>query len=553
MSRSSRLAFVSIDPTWEEPEAEAVAFPYGVRKLEASIRSCPDLDDVETCVIDLRSRDAEEFLQRIVAFRPTIVAASLYVWSIGIFTELASLIRRWDPSVRILVGGPHARASVFALAPYGDLARSVDAAVTGEGEEIIRRVVREHHSDNWTKMPGLLVPSPFGWRSTGAIDRPVLDDYPSPYQLDLAPVGSTGYFETFRGCPIHCTFCQWGEQRADRVHSVEYLVEHLRGIERARVPDLFCLDAAFNLSPRALRNLVEAEAQVGVLSRSMVHGHLYPTFLKDEQLEFIASFGRAQVSIGIQSFNPEVLHRLGRPFDLERFERVLDAVRGVVPIELELMLGLPGDDPASFRATFERAVDLADTLRVFKTLVLPDALMDRAGPGMDIDFDPETFLIRSCRGWSPEELERELDHVKTVAMQHERAIIADTWAGFCTRREEPGRRGFTGGIDSALEVGVDPVPIETIERLRQAVGGVGGWHLRTVRNQIDGLFFDLDSPGGRVVLEAIALDPSVPRFETRDGVAYSHRGKVERDGVAGLRRVIEIVHSDTVPLVNRVS
>ena len=49
-------------------------------------------------------------------------------------------------------------------------------------------------------------------------------------------------------------------------------------------------------------------------------------------------------------------------------------------------------------------------------------------------FDPETWLIRSCKGWAPEDLRRELDHVKQVSLQHENAVVADHWAGFQVRR-----------------------------------------------------------------------------------------------------------------------
>ncbi len=260
---------------------------------------------------------------------------------------------------------------------------------------------------------------------------------------------------------------------------------------------------------------------------------------------------RAQLAIGVQSFEPEVLHRLGRPFDLERFERVCDAVREHWPIELELMLGLPGDDPASFRRTFEHAVEIADSVRVFWTLVLPDALLDRADPDLRIEFDPHTWLIESCAGWTPEDLRRELDHVKRVSLQHENAVVADHWAGFQVRRRPEQRPGPRQEIDSALDRAVRALDPELVEAIRQRVGGVGGWRLRTMRNQHDGLFFDLDSPEGLVTLEAVPAEPDRPRFEARDGVAYSHRGDVSHAEVARLRRIIEMVHPDALPLVSR--
>lgn len=431
--KSRRIALVSIDPTWEDPSGDFTPFTYGVRKLQAAIVAGGD--DVEVKVIDLRSRDPEVFFEAIVDFRPTLVGASLFLWSIGPFEELAARIRAWDPEVRIVVGGPHARASVFAMPRYHGLRSVVDAAVTGEGEAIIQTLARNHLDDDWLQTPGLLVPHALGWRSTGELARVDLDAHPSPYELDLAPRGFTGYLETFRGCPIHCSFCQWGEQAADRVFSVEALTRHLEGLARAEVPNVFNLDAAFNLSPRGFRNLREAEAATGVLAKTTVHGHLYPTLLREDHLAFLDSFGRAQVAIGVQSFDPVLLKKLGRPFDVARFERVLGDLRGHFPIELELMLGLPGDSPEGFRRTFHRAMEIADTVKVFWTLILPDALLDRAGDDA-LRFDPDTWLIQSCTGWTLEQLHAELAYVKDVASRHERAVIADFWAGFQLRRDD---------------------------------------------------------------------------------------------------------------------
>ena len=145
--------------------------------------------------------------------------------------ELAARVRRWDPDVRFVMGGPAVRTSLLDLPPYRDGVRGVDAIATGEGEEVVRQLARHHRSaDFLDHVPGLLVPHALGWRATAPIERPVLDDYASPYELGRVPPGLAGFVETFRGCPIHCEFCQWGEQKADRVHGADYLERHLRGL-----------------------------------------------------------------------------------------------------------------------------------------------------------------------------------------------------------------------------------------------------------------------------------------------------------------------------------
>ncbi len=539
MTRPKRVALLSIDPVWADPSGDFVPFSYGVRKLEASIRSCPDLADVETRVIDLRRAGADEFFEEIVRFEATIVAASLFLWSIATFQDLARRIRAWDPTVRIVVGGPQARRSAFELAPYVEMRTLIDAAVTGDGEEIIRTLVR-HQDDDWRKSPGLLVPSRLmGWQSTGPLERPVLDHYASPYQLGTAPRRSTGYLETYRGCPIHCAFCQWGEERSDRVHSMEYLVSHLEGLAEAEVPNVYTVDAGFNLSPRAFRNLKEAEKRVGILAKLPVHGHLYPTFATDELLDFLAGFGKPQVNIGIQSFDAEVSKRLGRPFDEARFFDVVGRMRSRgFTVDIEIMCGLPGDNPSSFRETFERTLEIADSVRVFKTLVLPDALLDRALPEHHIDFDPHTFMLRSCAGWAAEEIDDEFERVKAIALRHARPTVAPTWCGFAIDR---GARTDASPIARAL---LDAAAA----RLRPGIEGVPGWELGAVHARGDALTFDLQAPSGPVVLEAVPHTERTKAFTHHDGVAYSYRGRSAPD-LAGLSRVIELVHDEARKLV----
>jgi radical SAM superfamily enzyme YgiQ (UPF0313 family) len=540
MHRDRRVAFLARDLVWADESGGVLAFSYAARKLEASLRSAEDLRDVETTVIDLRTDDEEAFLERIRAFRPSVVAASTFIWSIGVFTRLAAKVRAWDPSVRFVLGGPAARPSVLALAPYAPHVRAIDAVVTGEGEEVIRRIARAHAEPGWqATVPGLTVPGPLGFRKTADIERPELDAYASPYQLDIVPRGGNGYLETFRGCPISCAFCQWGVEKADRVHSTEYLASHLRGIDRAGTESVYVTDAGFNLSARAFRNLRDAEREVGALAKRQVLGHIYPTHLREEHLELFDRFGRAEITVGVQSFDEAVLERLGRPFDLERFERVLGELdaRGVA-VDLELILGLPGDVPANFRRTFEKAIGLASSVRVFYCLALPDALLERADD-LAVDFDPETFEVRACAGWSAESLRAEWARVRRVAETMYRPNFGPNWIDFKTAHPSPDRERVHT---------LRTVAPETVDRLRDAVAGAAmGWRLADARADGPTLVLDLDGASGRLVLEVRRAEDGERWFAEHDGIAYSHRGELVQDDTPKLRSFIERVHRDVRP------
>jgi radical SAM superfamily enzyme YgiQ (UPF0313 family) len=538
MLRDRRVAFLARDLVWEDKSGGSLPFSYAARKLEASLQSAPDLSDAESTTIDLRSDDPEAFFERIRAFRPTLVAASTYIWSVKVFCQVAELVRRWDPTVRFVMGGPAARPVVLSLPPFARYVRHVDAVATGEGEELVRRLVRDHLASEWQKtVPGLTVPHALGWRTTDALERIVLDDYPSPYQMRSVPIADIGFLETFRGCPISCAFCQWGEERSDRVHSSEYLALHLQGLADRGVERVYVLDAGFNLSARAFRNLAAAEREVGALRHMQVLGHIYPAFIRDEHLELFDSFGRAELTVGVQSFDKEVLKKLGRPFDLARFEHVLGELTGRYPIDLEIILGLPGDNPASFRRTFEKAIGLGGKVRVFYCLALPDALLDRARE-FDIDFDPETFELRSCLGWTRESLRTEWQHVCDVARTMHRPYIGSNWVDFRTD-------GVTEDRPPS-----SPISSDAVERLRDAIDVAQiGWRLLGAHREGERLVLDLDGASGPLVLEAALARRGQPRFIEHEGVAYSHRGEIGRAGTPSLLSLIERVHADVRPVL----
>lgn len=529
-----RLVFLAVDTQWVDPAGDYASFSYAARKLEASVRSAPDLGHVETQVIDLKSDDPDVFFEAIRGARPDIVAGSTYIWSVATFLEVARMIKAWDPSIRVVLGGPAARTSLLGLPRFKHLLRYVDAIATGEGEEIVRAIARTPAGEGFAHIPGLLLPHPLGLRATAVAERPELDAYASPYHLGLAPRGRTGFIETFRGCPISCAFCQWGDQRSDRVYGTEYLAKHLQGLVDAEATNVFFTDAAFNLSARAFRNLLEADRQVGALARFAVHGHLYPTHVKEEHLEFLARVGKAQVSIGVQTFDAEVLRKLGRPFDLVRFEGVLRELRGRIPIDVELIYGLPGDNPDSFRRTLEKTIELADTVRLFQPLVLPDALLERVDE-FGIRFDPDTFAILECDGWSAAAMADGWEEIVRATESFPNFMAASTWLGFATNTAGSGN-------DAGAARGM-PLPTAQAASLGTSLEqGRAGWSLGSARQDNDRLLLELVSPRGSVVLEVAPLQPEGRSFARRGDVGYSYRGTIDRADAAELAEVIDAIH-----------
>ena len=214
----------------------------------------------------------------------------------------------------------------------------VDAVVSREGEQVICEIGRALESTGSTvdrmtslsRVSGLELPMPGGWKFTGVRGQPQdLNQIASPYQMGLMNYGAVGYLETFRGCPMSCTFCEWdAADIAQGAFSEDYLTRELEGLAAHNVPAVFNVDAGLNLNARAFRNLVAAEKKVGFLRTTGLWCEIYPSKITEEHIEFLAQCGPSYPGVGLQSFDPDLLRRMQRPYGRERFVPQLSSCRG---------------------------------------------------------------------------------------------------------------------------------------------------------------------------------------------------------------------------------
>ena len=115
------------------------------------------------------------------------------------------------------------------------------------------------------------------------------------------------------------------------------------------------------------------------------------------------------VGMGLQSFDNTVLAHVERSYDEKQFDNHLQMLTDISSVALEVILGLPGDGPVNFRKSFERARELPCALRVYHCVVLPSALMVRAPKSYNMDYDMRSLKMKSCLGWSTEQLLAEVE------------------------------------------------------------------------------------------------------------------------------------------------
>jgi len=390
---------------------------HGMRMVEATLRAAR-LDGLELRAYDLLDVPVDALVQHLIAFDPDVVGFSAYLWSFPDFVEVARELKRDDPSRLMVFGGPSGRPSMFHLEPYHAASEVVDALVINEGERSFLQIMslRDRTTSALMAVPGLALPAADGWVETPA--RPLVDlnELPNPYRMNLVPHGGLGVLQTYRGCPFTCTFCEWGTLESPRrVLDIPNLCAEFSGIANHEATGALLVDAGLNLNSHAFRNLRQAADQTGFLASRQLICEVYPAKVTQEHLDFLAGVGSPYVGVGLQSFDNKVLAQVERSYDESRFEDNLHRLTEVASVAIEIIMGLPGDNPRTFRATLERARSLPCALRVYHCVVLPSALMVRAPAHYCLNFDPITLKMRSCLGWSEADLQAESDNLTAMA------------------------------------------------------------------------------------------------------------------------------------------
>src|ERR1700722_6901988 len=230
-----RVALLCIDP-WRGEECEDNRpFNYAVRRIQAATPGHPGLAAIELELIESSSLDIDDILTRIEALNPDVIGASAYVWSFPTLLEVCRHAKRTRPDRTVVFGGPSSRPELFELPQHSDGAEVVDAICVGEGEACIQDILLAPDRSRATLLgiPGLAVHAGGAWRRTATRDLGSPDLHPSPYQMGLMPPGVTLQFESCRGCPLSCTFCEWGDPGvSSRNFGYEYMVKELEAIRK---------------------------------------------------------------------------------------------------------------------------------------------------------------------------------------------------------------------------------------------------------------------------------------------------------------------------------
>ena len=289
-----------------------------------------------------------DIAEKILAEKPAIVGIGVYIWNAKESLELVRIIKAVRPDVVVVVGGPEVSYEVEKQ----EITGLADYVVIGEGDtafaELAQKILCEETRPETRVIQG------------GTPDLKLLES-PYSYYSDADIESRSIYVEASRGCPFKCEFCLSSLDLAVRQFPLENFLADMKSLLDRGVRQFKFIDRTFNLSPRISSAILEfflEHMDLGLF----VHFEMVPDRLPRALREVVARFpaGSIQFEIGIQTFDPDTAERISRKQDLGRLEDNMNFLnkQTKVHVHADLIIGLPGEDTASFARGFDRLVAL---------------------------------------------------------------------------------------------------------------------------------------------------------------------------------------------------
>ena len=171
-------------------------------------------------------------------------------------------------------------------------------------------------------------------------------------------------------CAHHCGYCDFAVA-AGQEHLIELYLDALE-VELAGLGEPRPIESLFigggtptHLNAKQLRRLLESIGKWLPLQspRTAVRGlgeysiESTPDSLDEEKAAVLAAFGVNRVSIGVQSFHPELLSALDRRHTSAQIPRAVEAIRKhIAALSFDLIFAAPGSTLESWRTDLDAAL-----------------------------------------------------------------------------------------------------------------------------------------------------------------------------------------------------
>lgn len=335
------VVLVSMD--WQRPEDGKTSL--GIASIAAALKEAGACVSVVEDAVNDAQFDLERLLQRLLravdeAGPRCLVGFGVYVWNDG---EVCWLIRqlRQLRSVQVVLGGPQ-----ISYMPEGELEEAypqADFFVRGQGEMAMVQLA------NAAELCGCGVHIP-GTPDMGLKADHELIRLPSPFLNGVIEPAANMRWETQRGCPFKCSFCQHrepGNRLNNQLLGKDRLDLEVQWFARHGVKRISVLDPIFHAKP------AWAIERLNAIKRAGLRAHLALQcrfeMITDEFLDALTGVN-VTLEFGLQTTIAAEGAAIDRPNNMTKVDAGISKLHErAIDFEVSLIYGLPLQTLESFR------------------------------------------------------------------------------------------------------------------------------------------------------------------------------------------------------------
>ena len=423
---------------------DQIHFPYSIASLVAYIQSKNELSTKFSFEKSFVFREkVEQYIQE--SKDADILLCACYVWNWEITNHLAKCIKKINPGCLIIFGGPQIPGfskDFFYKYPH------VDIIVHGEGEHVLENILTEYlQKKDFSKIKGIETKE---FRTPPQERINDLDSLPSPYLTNTVwklvekvnGVRWIASWETNRGCPYQCSFCDWGSATFTKMRKWEEnrLFKEIEWFADNQIPYIDCCDANFGIYQE--RDFKLAKKLKEIALEKHFPERIRPAWAKNSSDKIIPIAKQLQeggilgaVTLAVQSLDSstlEIIKRANIKFD--KFADLTTEFKlANIPTYTEIIIGLPGETLESFKKGLE---DIAKTkigiVFIYNCGVLPNAPMNvpeyREKYKIETIRSPIMLVHSSIYGRGIKEFEEIVVSTRTCSREDMHEVFIYSWA-----------------------------------------------------------------------------------------------------------------------------
>ena len=319
----------------------------------------------------------EQIRREIENRKPDILGiAGPFTCQIENSVKVSDLAKQVNPSILTVVGGPH-----VTTVPKGFLedARSVDIAVTGEGEYIMPEIAEHFEGKKpLSEILGIAYrengevkvnPTRDFIKNLDALPYPAYDLVDMEQYLNPKKIGYRSFrnhaisMVTSRGCPFNCCFCavHLHMGKGFRANSANYVLNHIQYVvDKFDVKNIFFEDDNLTLDLARFEaicdGLIEKKIEIGWETPNGVRADC----LNRNLLQKMKKSGCKSVFFGVESGDQQILDNvICKSLDLTRVVEVAKICREInLKTGAFYIIGFPGEKKENMQRTVDFALKL---------------------------------------------------------------------------------------------------------------------------------------------------------------------------------------------------